>query len=486
MKFVDEYKGFKVGDRVMVVNHVRYECHTGTIYKIDNEDVLPIDVILDNFNDGHDGYADDGSCNHRFFYPEQLTLLSTPKHKAGDTVTVRADLDDTRCYGGLYPYEQMLTKAGHKVKIKSVTKTGRYKIEGSCFTWTDEMFEGKVDGLSRETEKTNKIDKTTKITKKPSRTIVTVRFDSYGKQYYYLTTDKTINIGDDVVVPVGSGNHEKVARVTSVGKYRASTIDIPVSELKTVLRKGHVCYTKNFDWDKFLNGNLIVEVDSIEKMETFLSECEKNACKEIEGFRKRIIEKAIKDNGTTSFVYNYYRKNTITIESAEWHSIDRPDVMTFKWDKVVDKTVEKKVEDKPTHKYNVGDLVKIRCDLLVGKRYGCLTWLYKMEDTMAGKVVCIKEIRDCNYFVEIDNHTWWVTDEMIKGKYSDIEPTKEFKVGDIVKATTNDYIITNKNNVWCGIVTNVYFEKFNAKTIKGDEFGGEFHGLYMQEFELMK
>ena len=63
------------------------------------------------------------------------------KYQVGDVVKVISCLNQQYKYGGVTPSSQMITKAGKKVKIKSITKTGRYKIEGSCFTWTDEMFE---------------------------------------------------------------------------------------------------------------------------------------------------------------------------------------------------------------------------------------------------------------------------------------------------------------------------------------------------------
>jgi hypothetical protein len=80
-------------------------------------------------------------------------VVPETKYKPGDVVTVRSDLaayttytmaDQTNCMDAT---EQMVTKAGKKVKIKSVTKTGKYMIEGSIFPWVDGMFvdESKVE-----------------------------------------------------------------------------------------------------------------------------------------------------------------------------------------------------------------------------------------------------------------------------------------------------------------------------------------------------
>lgn len=219
-KFMNEYMGFKVGDRVKVVHGDRYVGKTGTIYKIDTDVCMNIDVILDDFNTGHDGHANDGSHNHRYYDVEDLTKIekptSTTKYNVGDTVTVRSDLFDTRYYGGICPSEQMLTKAGKKVKIKAVTKTGRYKIEGSCFTWTDEMFEEKTEP-KKETTKT-KVDKSPRF---KAGDKVRVRADlkpSYTTRYFMADghTDDTFVAGMDRFC----GEIVTIREIISCGKYR--------------------------------------------------------------------------------------------------------------------------------------------------------------------------------------------------------------------------------------------------------------------------
>jgi hypothetical protein len=83
------------------------------------------------------------------------------KYKPGDVVTVRSDLNQFIPYtmsdgkNEMIPASQMLTKRGKSVKIKSVTKTGKYMIEGSMFPWVDEMFEDttKVEPKTTKTPK---------------------------------------------------------------------------------------------------------------------------------------------------------------------------------------------------------------------------------------------------------------------------------------------------------------------------------------------
>ena len=75
----------------------------------------------------------------------------TTQYKVGDVVTVR---DDLHC-GTWYKMKdgktdacvepQMTTLRGKTVKIKSVTKTGKYLIDCSIFPWTDDMFVDKTE-----------------------------------------------------------------------------------------------------------------------------------------------------------------------------------------------------------------------------------------------------------------------------------------------------------------------------------------------------
>ena len=96
----------------------------------------------------HDGEGH-SEKQYRYYDGHNLELVEaktyTTKYKPGDEVTVRSDMTNKAYYmadgkGYMTPTYQMLLKKGEKVKIKSVTKTGKYMIEGSIFPWTDEMF----------------------------------------------------------------------------------------------------------------------------------------------------------------------------------------------------------------------------------------------------------------------------------------------------------------------------------------------------------
>ncbi|MFR7590262.1 MAG: hypothetical protein ACLUVC_02370 [Longibaculum sp.] len=62
----------------------------------------------------------------------------------------------------------------------------------------------------------------------------------------------------------------------------------------------------------------------------------------------------------------------------------------------------------------------------------------------------------------------------------------KFKVGDKVRAISNDYSITSKNEYWEGIVTKVYNKYyFSAKTTSVRNKGIEYSGLDVRDFELI-
>lgn len=74
-------------------------------------------------------------------------------------------------------------------------------------------------------------------------------------------------------------------------------------------------------------------------------------------------------------------------------------------------------------KYKVGDKVKVRSDLRVGKRYGEHTFAHDMFKFM-GKIVTIESVWEQSYRIEEDAY-WW-TDEML-------EPVEEMSTEEAIK-----------------------------------------------------
>lgn len=74
-------------------------------------------------------------------------------------------------------------------------------------------------------------------------------------------------------------------------------------------------------------------------------------------------------------------------------------------------------------KYKVGDKVKVRSDLRVGKSYGEHTFVHDMFKFM-GKIVTIESVWERGYRIEEDAY-WW-TDEML-------EPVEEMSTEEAIK-----------------------------------------------------
>ena len=62
-------------------------------------------------------------------------------------------------------------------------------------------------------------------------------FEYGGKQYYYQTEDKTIHIGDTVIVPVGKGNEQKKVRVVNIESLDEADLPFELERIKTIICK---------------------------------------------------------------------------------------------------------------------------------------------------------------------------------------------------------------------------------------------------------
>lgn len=66
---------------------------------------------------------------------------------------------------------------------------------------------------------------------------LSVRFGEYGKTYYYLTEDDTIQVGDQVVVPVGSEGKERIVGVAKKEYYSSDRVPMPIEKVKSIVGK---------------------------------------------------------------------------------------------------------------------------------------------------------------------------------------------------------------------------------------------------------
>ena len=76
-----------------------------------------------------------------------------------------------------------------------------------------------------------------KVAKPETYRFCSVTFLSSYTPYSYRLEDQEIHAGDYVLVPTGPTNRETMARVVSVGRYRAEVVPYPVDKAKFIIRK---------------------------------------------------------------------------------------------------------------------------------------------------------------------------------------------------------------------------------------------------------
>jgi len=64
-----------------------------------------------------------------------------------------------------------------------------------------------------------------------------VKFDEYGKSYYYLAENDTFSVSDSVLVPVGLDNRNSIAVVAGIDYFPADKTPFPLDKVKKIIRK---------------------------------------------------------------------------------------------------------------------------------------------------------------------------------------------------------------------------------------------------------
>lgn len=91
--------------------------------------------------------------------------------------------------------------------------------------------------------------------------ICSCEFEYGGKQYYYQTTDKSIHIGDTVLVPVGNSGDQRKVQVTDIENLDEVDLPMELDKIKTIICKVELDppYTDLADIQK-LNTEILGEV----------------------------------------------------------------------------------------------------------------------------------------------------------------------------------------------------------------------------------
>lgn len=71
-----------------------------------------------------------------------------------------------------------------------------------------------------------------------------VVFKNTYKNYYYITDDDSLNVGDFVLVPAGDLNKQTVAQINSKGYYSLENIPYPLNKIKKIIRR---CSLSDFE-----------------------------------------------------------------------------------------------------------------------------------------------------------------------------------------------------------------------------------------------
>lgn len=66
---------------------------------------------------------------------------------------------------------------------------------------------------------------------------LSVRFGDYGKTYYYLTDDDSIDVGDQVVVPVGYNGTERIVEVVKKEYFAPDNVPMSIDTVKSIVGK---------------------------------------------------------------------------------------------------------------------------------------------------------------------------------------------------------------------------------------------------------
>ncbi len=73
--------------------------------------------------------------------------------------------------------------------------------------------------------------------KKNEMIYCSVAFEGSKKPYYYLTHDPSLDLGDEVEVPVGQENHLKIGHIVKIECFRPAEAPFPVDQIKEIAGK---------------------------------------------------------------------------------------------------------------------------------------------------------------------------------------------------------------------------------------------------------
>ena len=80
---------------------------------------------------------------------------------------------------------------------------------------------------------------------------LSVKFPGSDQEYYYRTTDSSIDVGDAILVPAGKSNRKELVEVTRKEKFYEDELPMPLEEVKSVI--GKVILTQDQNSESFIS-----------------------------------------------------------------------------------------------------------------------------------------------------------------------------------------------------------------------------------------
>ena len=143
-------------------------------------------------------------------------------------------------------------------------------------------------------------------------------------------------------------------------------------------------------------------------------------------------------------------------------------------------------------KFEIGDKVKVKNNLITGKLYGTQSFVCNMEKYKS-KIVTIRNVYAHFYEIEEDRGVWYWTDEMFENeKQYTYEDLKKSPIGTKVTFENGEVLVKDEENYFenvhkCREIANLYNLKDNysdlGKIIKIEE--PEYKTVYEAKLEIL-
>ena len=129
-------------------------------------------------------------------------------------------------------------------------------------------------------------------------------------------------------------------------------------------------------------------------------------------------------------------------------------------------------------RYKVGDKVRVKEDLEVGKLYG-VCYFFSDMDLLKGKIVTIEHTYEDKYLIKGSNHYW--TDEMFEDVDNQIKTLKDLCENDIITLRNRDKLVVLHDEAIVDVAT------CSSNNITStDDFKNDLTCSYNSKYDIIK